>query len=112
MYADKYLEFSSWGFERSDLKCGSYGGKANSTETISKTPIIFLHGNSDVAFGRGTEDGYSSWQTGFRQLAIYLGSQGFKKSELYTTTWGTANFSLASQNNHAKKYVQRLRAFV
>jgi triacylglycerol esterase/lipase EstA (alpha/beta hydrolase family) len=74
--------------------------------------VIFIHGNSDVAFGRGTQDGYLSWQTGFRALATYFGSQGYSKAELYTTTWGPANSSIAYQNNHAKKYVQRMRAFV
>jgi triacylglycerol lipase len=77
-----------------------------------KTPIVFIHGNSDVGFGKGTTDGYTSWQTGFRELATYFGSQGYKKAELYTTTWGPANPSLASQNNHAKKYVLQVRAFV
>lgn len=77
-----------------------------------KTPIIFIHGNSDIGFGRGSEDGYTSWQTGFRSLATYLGTQGYKKAELYTTTWGPANPNAASQNNHAKKYVLQIRAFV
>jgi len=30
-----------------------------------------------VAFGRGTQDGYVSWQTGFRSLATYLTAQGY-----------------------------------
>jgi hypothetical protein len=77
-----------------------------------KTPVIFIHGNSDVGFGRGTTDGYVSWQTGFRELATYLGSQGYTKAELYTTTWGPADPNKASQNNHAKKYVLQIRAFV
>jgi len=47
---------------------------------MKKIPIIFIHGNSDVAFGRGTTDGYQSWQTGFRSLATYLTSQGYHKS--------------------------------
>lgn len=104
--------YSTWNFDRSDLKCAAFGGKASPTDTISKTPVIFIHGNSDIGFGRGSTDGYTSWQTGFRSLATYLGSQGYKKSELYTTTWGPANPNAASQNNHAKKYVMQIRAFV
>jgi len=72
--------YSSWNFDRSDLKCAAFGGKANSTDKIVKTPIVFVHGNSDVAFGRGTTDGYVSWQTGFRDLATYLGTQGYRKA--------------------------------
>lgn len=74
--------------------------------------MIFVHGNSDLAFGRGSTDGYVSWQTGFVQLATYLASQGYDKAEMYTTTWGPANANLASQNYHAKKYVTQMRAFV
>lgn len=106
------LDYSSWDFDRNDLKCASFGGKANSTDKISKTPIIFIHGNSDIGFGRGSTDGYTSWQTGFRALATFLGTQGYRKAELYTTTWGPANPNAASQNNHAKKYVMQIRAFV
>jgi triacylglycerol esterase/lipase EstA (alpha/beta hydrolase family) len=77
-----------------------------------KTPVIFVHGNSDIGFGRGSTDGYVSWQTGSRELFTYLGSQGYTKAELYTTTWGPANPNMASSNNHAKKYVMQMRAFV
>ena len=73
---------------------------------------MFVHGNSDIGFGRGSADGYVSWQTGFRELATYLGGQGYTKAELYTTTWGPANPNLANQNNHAKKYVLQMRAFL
>jgi hypothetical protein len=45
-------------------------------------------------------------------LATYLGAQGYRKAELYTTTWGPANPNAANQNNHAKKYVLQIRAFV
>ena len=41
-------------------------GRANANDKISKTPVIFIHGNSDLGFGRGKADGYASWQTGFR----------------------------------------------
>lgn len=67
-----YSGYGTYGFERSDIKCGTFGGKSSSSQKIKKTPIIFIHGNSDVGFGRGTADGYVSWQTGFRSLATYL----------------------------------------
>jgi hypothetical protein len=60
------LGYSNYGFDRPDLKCPSYGGKASASEKIKKVPVIFIHGNSDVAFGRGSTDGYLAWQTGFR----------------------------------------------
>ena len=106
------LGYSSWGFDRSDLKCAAFGGKATAKEKLTKVPVVFVHGNSDLAFGRGSTDGYTSWQTGARELFTYLGGQGYTKGELYTTTWGPANPNLANQNNHAKKYVQTMRAFL
>jgi triacylglycerol lipase len=75
-----YSGYSTFQFNRPDIKCGTFGGKTSSTQKIKKIPIIFLHGNSDVAFGRGTADGYVSWQTGFRSLATYLVAQGYDKS--------------------------------
>ena len=77
-----------------------------------KTPIIFIHGNSDVGFGRGTIDNYAEWQTGFRSLAAYFTASGYKKAELYTTTWGNANPDLAGSDYHSKQNVTYLRKFI
>jgi triacylglycerol lipase len=71
----KNIGYSKWNFDRPDLKCPSFGGKSSKNDKIQKTPVIFIHGNSDVGFGRGTTDGYASWQTGFRALATYLTSE-------------------------------------
>jgi triacylglycerol lipase len=67
-----YSGYATYQFNRPDIKCGAFGGKSSSTQKLKKTPIIFLHGNSDVAFGRGAADGYVAWQTGFRSLATFL----------------------------------------
>lgn len=104
--------YDKWKFDRPDLKCAAYGGKANNKDTIKKVPVIFIHGNSDLAFGRGSADGYVSWQTGFRSLATFLSNQGYQKSEMYTTTWGPADPNQAQSNFHSKEYVTRMRAFV
>jgi triacylglycerol lipase len=74
------LGYGQYQFNRTDIKCGSYGGRKTANEKIVNKPIIFLHGNSDVAFGRGTQDGYAEWQTGFRSLAAYFTASGYKKS--------------------------------
>ena len=75
-----YSGYSTYQFDRTDLKCGAFGGRTTAGQKLKKTPIIFLHGNSDVAFGRGTTDGYTAWQTGFRSLATYLIAQGYDKT--------------------------------
>lgn len=85
---------------------------ANAKDTINKTPVIFIHGNSDIGFGRGSADGYVSWQTGFRSLATYLAANGYQKSEMYTTTWGPADPNQAQNNFHSKEYTTRVRAFI
>ena len=103
---------TDFNFNRSDVGCGAYGGKSNDADKIVNRPIIFIHGNSDVGFGRGTVDGQETWQTGFRSLANYFVSKGYKKSELYVTTWGTANSKNASDNYHSKNNVLRVRAFI
>ena len=45
-------------------------------------------------------------------MITYLGTQGYQKQDLFVTTWGPANPNAASQNNHAKKYIQQMRAFL
>ena len=74
--------YGHWGFERKDLVGGAYGGKASDSDAISHNPIIFFHGNSDVAVG--TYDLF----TGFSKSIEYFLAQGYKKSEMYITTWG------------------------
>ncbi|GMS77862.1 hypothetical protein PENTCL1PPCAC_37, partial [Pristionchus entomophagus] len=32
---------------------GSYGGKTSDGQQITKSPVIFIHGNSDAALGQG-----------------------------------------------------------
>ncbi len=43
--------YSQWNFDRSDLTGGAYGGKETSDEKITHNPVIFFHGNSDIAVG-------------------------------------------------------------
>ena len=106
------LDYSSWDFNRFDLKCAAYGGKVSSKNKSTKAPIVFVHGNGDIAFGRGTQDGYVDWQTGYRSLITYLSTQGYTKGDLYATTWGSGNASTIQNNNHAKKYILQMRAFL
>lgn len=45
-------------------------------------------------------------------MALYFGTQGYTKAELYTTTWGPADILKAMQMNHKKDFVMMLRKFV
>ena len=64
--------YDEYKFDRPDLICAAYGGKSEKSEKLNHYPVIFIHGNSDIGFGRGKADGNKDWQTGFRSLATYL----------------------------------------
>ena len=75
-----YAGCSKYSFNRSDLKCGTYGGKETDETKIEKTPIIFIHGNGDLGFANGIFDGYVLTQTGFKELITFLTENGYHKS--------------------------------
>lgn len=99
--------YGSYGFARTDVPGGSYGGRSVAGQAVVNQPVIFIHGNSDSALGTG-----SSLATGWRSSIEYFKSQGYTSAELYATTWGPANAAFASQQYHSKDYLTRLRAFV
>lgn len=43
--------YSKYKFERTDLDGGAYGGKSGDEDQLGHNPVIFFHGNSDVAVG-------------------------------------------------------------
>lgn len=99
--------YAGYDFVRADLGAnGSYGGKSNSSDTVVNQPVIFIHGNSDSALGQ------SSLMTGWNASINYFLSQGYKKSELYATTWGDANPLYSANQYHSKPNLQKVRAFI
>lgn len=99
--------YSSYGFARSDVPGGSYGGRVTPGQALVNQPVIFIHGNSDSALGTG-----SPATTGWRSSIEYFKTQGYTSAEIYTTTWGPANVAFASQQYHSKAYLTRVRAFI
>jgi hypothetical protein len=99
--------YGSYGFARTDVPGGSYGGRVFAGQAVVNQPVIFIHGNSDSALGTG-----SSLATGWRASIEYFKSQGYTSAEIYATTWGPANSAFASQQYHSKDNLTRLRAFV
>ena len=99
--------YGSYGFQRSDVPGGSYGGRTVAGQAVVNQPVIFIHGNSDSALGTG-----SSLATGWSQSIAYFKSQGYTSAELYATTWGPASAALSSQQYHSYDHLTRLRAFV
>jgi triacylglycerol lipase len=74
---------------------------------VVNQPVIFIHGNSDKAIGTG-----SAGQSGWTASIEYFQSQGYKTSELYATTWGPADASLAAYQYHSKTYVMKVRKLI
>jgi hypothetical protein len=84
---------------------GSFGGRATAGEVVPKIPIVFVHGNSDAAIGRGGQ------LTGWDAPRRYLQSRGWTDAALYATTWGPADPSKANDQSHDRAYLTRLRRF-
>ncbi len=91
--------YASFGFERSDLVGGSFGGRASGSDPVVRDPVIFVHGNGDRA---------SSWGP---SRSAFLAA-GWTNAELYATTWGPASPLLVSQQYHSREHLEHLRAFV
>jgi len=71
--------YGGYGFARTDLVGGSFGGKSWSAPTVDREPVIFVHGASDQALG-GIAGGWTI------PLQSYYAA-GYKTSELYATTY-------------------------
>ena len=66
-------KFDTYNFKRTELAGGSYGGKQKDSDQIKNIPIIFIHGNGDVAVG--TND----TQIGFTNTIQYLLANGYSQ---------------------------------
>jgi triacylglycerol lipase len=99
--------YGSYGFARTDVPGGSYGGRAFAGQAVVNQPVIFIHGNSDSALGTG-----SAAATGWRSSIEYFKAQGYTSAEIYATTWGPANAAFASQQYHSLDHLTRVRAFI
>lgn len=109
----KYSAYASQ-FVRTDLGVyGSYGGRTSPGQKVVNQPVIFIHGNSDMALNNPNNQNIDAKdQTGWSNNIQYFTSQGYTSAELYATTWGPANPSLASDQTHSCEYLKYLRAFV
>jgi triacylglycerol lipase len=91
-------------FMRADLSGGSFGGFASSTDCAAKQPVIFVHGNSDRALG-GSMGG---WQ----QSVDYFRSRGYRRAELFGTTYGPGSAVFSSQYYHSRENLFQIRLFI
>ena len=77
--------YEPYNFNRSDSIGGSFGGKDSDDTPINHRPIIFVHGDRDMAIG------YEWANNGFRLPIEYFLSRGYTKAELYASQWGFAD---------------------
>ncbi|PAV75101.1 hypothetical protein WR25_05458 [Diploscapter pachys] len=85
---------------------GSYGGKTASANTISNTPVIFIHGNSDSALKS------SASATGWDNTIDYFLTKGYTEAELYATSWGDTSPFNAGTRTHNCALLTRMRRFL
>ncbi|GMR52790.1 hypothetical protein PMAYCL1PPCAC_22985 [Pristionchus mayeri] len=92
--------------QRFFFEFGSYGGRRNESHQVTRTPIIFYHGNEDGALA--VPGNYTSGSSS--QIEYFLGA-GYSSAELYVTTWGTRDSNLSMTNDHSCSMMQLLRRF-
>lgn len=100
-------DYEQYGFNRSQFIGGAFGGKQSDDDKVVKIPVIFVHGNGDLANGR-IEDDQSGWKTSLE----YFLSQGYTQAELYATSWGFGDIPHEPQHFHAAEYLIFLRKFI
>jgi hypothetical protein len=98
--------YAQFNFVRNDIENGSFGGRDYANQPITHQPVIFIHGNSDKAYGDITT------QTGWKATREYFISKGYTNAELYAFTWGPANALLSAQQYHSYEYLSEIRAFI
>jgi triacylglycerol lipase len=85
---------------------GSFGGRAAAGEALARTPIVFVHGNSDSAVGRVAP--LLGWDAARRDLA----ARGWADRELYGLTWGPADPNQRLEQVHGGALLRRVRRFL
>jgi len=96
--------YGAYNFPRVDLVGGSFGGKLTASDTITKEPVIFIHGASDQALG-GIAGGWSA------VIPTYLAA-GYKNSELYATTYATPSPAVVPYLTNSAVLVDYVAKFI
>ena len=102
-WLELHPEYSS-DLTRLDLNGGSFGGLLSEDDCVEREPVIFIHGNSDRASG-GALGGWA--QT--REQYI---NAGYRNAELYATTYGPADFTMAEQYRHDADTLIHIRQLI
>uniref|UniRef100_A0AC35TMF4 Lipase n=1 Tax=Rhabditophanes sp. KR3021 TaxID=114890 RepID=A0AC35TMF4_9BILA len=89
------------------LNNASFGGRLHPNQKIFKTPIVFVHGNSDGAL----KNIGNPFGTGWDESVNYFIKQGYSLAELFGITYGDRIPSHALERTFNCKTIIRMRAF-
>uniref|UniRef100_A0A0N4ZQU7 Lipase EstA/Esterase EstB family-containing protein n=1 Tax=Parastrongyloides trichosuri TaxID=131310 RepID=A0A0N4ZQU7_PARTI len=93
-WLDSKKEFGSNLFINKSLdnkELNTFGGRKFYNDKITKTPIIFFHGNGDGALKNGINEYSSGWSDVISTLELY----GYDSSSMYAFTYGDRNMDNA-----------------
>lgn len=90
--------------DRADLEGGSFGGLESASDCLRHEPVIFVHGNADRALGGP----FGGWNASLEHFS----SQGYRRAELYATTYGPAEAALIWSYTHSKANIMQVRTFI
>ena len=98
--------YGSYHFEYNGTYGNSYGGKQTTSTAVINQPVIFIHGNGDIAVGS------TSLQAGWTNSINYFIQKGYTSAELYAVSWGSGNIAQTALEYHSKTNVMRIRKFI
>uniref|UniRef100_A0A0N5BR56 Lipase n=1 Tax=Strongyloides papillosus TaxID=174720 RepID=A0A0N5BR56_STREA len=110
-WLDSNSEFGSRLFVNNSLmnrELNTFGGKENREEKITKTPIIFFHGNGDGALRSGEDEFGSGWS----DIMLTFTKHGYKPSSMYAYTYGDRDMKTAYSREMRCNLVVQANRFI
>lgn len=98
--------YASYHFDSINTNGNAFGGKPTSATSVVNQPVIFIHGNGDIAVGQ------TAPQTGWTNSINYFKQKGYSSSDLYAVSWGAGSFSQTALEYHSKANIMRIRKFI
>lgn len=90
--------------DRADLSGGSFGGLESASDCLRREPVIFIHGNADRALGGP----FGGWDASLEHFV----DQGYRRAELYATTYGPAEATMIWSYTHSRANIMQVRTFI
>ena len=75
----------------------SYGGRSSPDQLILRTPVVFIHGNSDGALAAEQRPETEQWNKGWSSSIQHFLRNGYTSAELYAITYGDRQLEKARE---------------